>query len=94
VIIANPPYKSYGLRGVDALSSEEKEIMKKNYPNSAEYKISFYAIFMDLALKLANNLGTNILIVPDSFLLGMYFSKIRIRVSMDRCNRFVFNISK
>jgi len=77
VIIANPPYKSYGLRGVDALSSEEKEIMKKNYPNSAEYKISFYAIFMDLALKLANNLGTNILIVPDSFLLGMYFSKIR-----------------
>jgi len=77
VVIANPPYKSYGLRGVRSLSLEDKELIKKNYPNSAEYKISFYGIFMDLAFKLANNSGTNILIVPDSFLLGMYFSKIR-----------------
>jgi len=77
IVITNPPYKSYGLRSAGSLKKDEKELIKKIYPNSAEYKISFYAIFMDLCLRLLNNTGTKILIVPDSFLLGIYFSKIR-----------------
>jgi len=77
IVIANPPYKSYGLRGVTSLQKHEKELLKKIYPHSAEYKISFYAIFMDLCTRLTNAFGTKILIVPDSFLLGIYFSKIR-----------------
>ena len=77
IVITNPPYKSYGLRGTSSLKKDEKKLIKKIYPNSAEYKISFYAVFMDLCLRLLNNTGTKILIVPDSFLLGIYFSKIR-----------------
>lgn len=78
VVIANPPYVSYGLRGGQKMTSEEKEILKNAFPNSAEYKISLYALFMDKAIQIAKrNGGVQTFIVPDSFLLGRYFSKIR-----------------
>jgi len=78
VVIANPPYVSYGLRGGQKMSKAEKEFLRKNYSNSAEYKISLYAIFMDKGLQIARpDGGIETYIVPDSFLLGRYFSKIR-----------------
>jgi len=78
VVIANPPYVSYGLRGGQKMTSEDKEILKNAFPNSAEYKISLYALFMDKAIQIAKkNGGVQTFIVPDSFLLGRYFSKIR-----------------
>lgn len=78
VIIANPPYISYGLRGGQSISSKEKASLKKSFPNSAEYKVNLYAIFMDRGLQLAKpDGGLQTYIVPDSFLLGRYFSKIR-----------------
>jgi hypothetical protein len=78
VVIANPPYVSYGLRGGQKMSTNEKEFYKNKFPNSAEYKISLYAIFMDKAIQLCKpNGGLQTFIVPDSFLLGRYFSKIR-----------------
>jgi hypothetical protein len=78
VVIANPPYVSYGLRGGQKMTEGEKEFLRKNFPNSAEYKISLYAIFMDRGLQIAkSNGGVETYIVPDSFLLGRYFSKIR-----------------
>ena len=78
VVIANPPYISYGLRGGQKITTQEKETLRKTFPNSAEYKISMYALFMDKAVQLArDNGGVQTFIVPDSFLLGRYFSKIR-----------------
>jgi len=77
VVIANPPYVSYGLRGVQKMSQQEKEFLKRAFPDSAEYKICLYAVFMDKAVQLARLGGIQTLIVPDSFLMGRYFSKIR-----------------
>lgn len=77
VIIGNPPYVSYGLRGVGKIDKETKNKLCRLFPHSAEYKISIYAMFMEKAVKLCSPHGISSLIVPDSFLLGKYFSKIR-----------------
>lgn len=99
IVIGNPPYVSYGLRGGQKMTSEDKKIFKDAYPNSAEYKISMYAMFIDKAIQLAKaNGGVQSFIVPDSFLLGRYFSKIR-RFILDKnhiheillCTHKVFN---
>ncbi len=87
IVIGNPPYVSYGLRGVGTLSKEEREELVMRFPNSAEYKISIYALFMERCISLSKESGLTTLIVPDSFLLGKYFSKIRnyiLRVCMIR----------
>lgn len=78
IVIGNPPYVSFGLRNAQSMSEGEKAILRTNFPNSAEYKISLYALFIDMAIRLSNNsIGIQTMIVPDSFLLGMYFSKVR-----------------
>lgn len=77
VVIGNPPYISFGLRGASKMTPEEKKFYVQKYSNSAEYKISYYAMFMELAINLLNDKGNTSYIVPDSFLLGRYFSKIR-----------------
>lgn len=77
LIIENPPYISFGLRGVGKLPSFLKEFYKEYYKNSAEYKISIYPLFFNRTIDLLKNGGYCGLITPDSFLLGRYFSKIR-----------------
>ncbi len=77
VVVGNPPYVSYGLRGVGKTGEFEKTYLKENYKNSAEYKINLYAIFMERAIQLCVEDGVQSFIVPDSFLLGKFFSKIR-----------------
>ncbi|MBU0714155.1 MAG: N-6 DNA methylase [Verrucomicrobia bacterium] len=78
VVVANPPYISYGLRGGQKMTKEDKDYLKRAFPDSAEYKISMYAIFMELGIRISSQRnGSSCFIVPDSFLLGMYFSKIR-----------------
>ncbi|GAI09298.1 unnamed protein product, partial [marine sediment metagenome] len=90
VVIANPPYVSFGLRDNKNAAKEWASLMRKLYPGSAEYKISLYALFIDLALKLARKGGVVCYITPDSFLLGRYFSKLR-KTLLDNTsiNRFV-----
>ncbi len=78
VVIANPPYISYGLRGGQKMTKDDKIYLKQVFADSAEYKISMYAIFMELGIRLSSKTnGVSCFIVPDSFVLGMYFSKIR-----------------
>ncbi|MEM1724846.1 MAG: TaqI-like C-terminal specificity domain-containing protein, partial [Thermoplasmata archaeon] len=77
VVIANPPYISFGLRGTGKIRKEMENYLRKNYPNSAEYKISIYAIFIDKGIQLLSTNGILSYITPDSFLLGRYFSKLR-----------------
>jgi hypothetical protein len=81
IVIANPPYISYGLRGTQKMTTEERKSLVSLFPNSAEYKISIYAIFIDKAIQLSKlDGGIQTYIVPDSFLLGRYFSKIRAQI--------------
>ncbi len=77
VIIGNPPWVSFGLRGSGKLTDGESAYYRKVFPKSAEYKISVYSLFMEQGLRLTNSNGFFSFIVPDSFLLGQYFQKIR-----------------
>lgn len=77
IVIGNPPYVSYGLRGVGTLTKKERDEVVTQFPNSAEYKISVYALFMERCISLSKKSALSSLIVPDSFLLGKYFSKVR-----------------
>ncbi|MDK2946329.1 MAG: hypothetical protein PWQ85_1108 [Geotoga sp.] len=83
VVVGNPPYVSYGLRGTGKLTEFEKELLRRLF-NSAEYKIATYPLFKERSIILSREKGYNSLIVPDSFLLGQYFSKIR-RFILDNC---------
>lgn len=86
IVIGNPPYVGTGSRGTSKRMDDfEKNYYRKNYPNSAEYKINLYALFMELGIRLNCDGGVSSLIVPDSFLLGMYFSKIR-KYILDKCS--------
>jgi type I restriction-modification system DNA methylase subunit len=76
-VVGNPPYVSFGLGRTAKLSSFEEQFYRANFERSAEYKISIYAVFMEQGLAKCRAGGYESLIVPDSFLNGMYFSKIR-----------------
>jgi len=87
IVVGNPPYISFGTRGTRGADEEKRryfKFLRKNYPSSAEYKLSIYAIFLDRGIELLANQGRFGYIVPDSFLLGRYYSKIRRRI-LDYC---------
>jgi hypothetical protein len=76
-IVGNPPYISFGLNRVGKMPVIQSNYLRNNYPNSAQYKLSYYALFFERsihALKPGGYLG---FITPDSYLLGRYYSKIR-----------------
>ncbi len=75
-VIANPPYISFGLGRVDTLSSSEEQFIRANFI-SAEYKISIYGLFVECGLNKIRPGGAIGMILPDSFMQGMYFSKLR-----------------
>lgn len=81
--IGNPPWVSYGLRDTGTLTKSKKDSLNKMYPGSAEYKVSLYACFLDKFSDIIREGGRTGIIVPDSFILGMYFSKVR-RTLLDR----------
>ncbi len=76
-VVGNPPYVSFGLGRVGKLADDEEEYLRFNFDTSAEYKISTYALFMQACIDLSRDKGMQGLILPDSFLTGRYFSKIR-----------------
>ncbi|NVM04749.1 MAG: N-6 DNA methylase, partial [Candidatus Helarchaeota archaeon] len=84
IAIGNPPYLSYGLKGTGKLEKEWHDYVKRNYSYSAQYKISTYALFIERGIEILKNGGFLGFILPDSFLLGRYFSKLR-RFILDTC---------
>ncbi len=83
VIIGNPPWISFGLRNVGKLSKAEDSYYRNQYA-SAQYKLSTYAIFLERAIRLTKEGGKIGYILPDSFLMGRYFSNLR-RFILDSC---------
>ena len=78
IIITNPPYKSWGLGRVGTLQSDLVEKYRKRFSNTAEYKISFYSIFIERAVQFLKLGGWAAFVLPDSFLMGKYYQKLRI----------------
>ncbi|MBM3333146.1 N-6 DNA methylase, partial [Candidatus Sumerlaeota bacterium] len=77
VVIGNPPWVSFGLRGVGKLIDDEETFYRERLSESAQYKISMYAMFIERGLSVSKFGGYHGFIVPDSFLLGQYFSDVR-----------------
>ncbi len=76
-VIGNPPWVSFGLRAVGTLEEIEGSYYRNRFPGSAQYKLSTYSIFIERAISLTKATGRHGFVVPDSFLLGQYFSKLR-----------------
>lgn len=75
-VIGNPPYLSFGLRGAKKADLEYLDYLRDTY-TSAQYKLSIYVLFMQRGIEMLSTGGKLGFIVPDSFLLGRYYSKIR-----------------
>jgi adenine-specific DNA methylase len=73
IVVGNPPYISFGLRAVGKISKRQFKYFKEKYPNSAEYKISMYAMFLNRGIELLGEHGRLGFVVPDSFLLADTF---------------------
>lgn len=77
VVLGNPPWISYGLRDRDGAGEEERTYYERLYPAAAQYKLSLYPLFIELALRLCRPGGHHGYLVPDSLLSGHHFSRIR-----------------
>jgi hypothetical protein len=75
-VVGNPPYLSFGLRGTRSMDIQYKEYLRQTY-GAAEYKLSYYVLFMQRGIEMLVKGGKLSFIIPDSFLLGRYYSKIR-----------------
>ncbi|QDR83275.1 Eco57I restriction-modification methylase domain-containing protein [Sporomusa termitida] len=76
-IVGNPPYISFGLNRAGKMPVDQAEYLKRNYPHSAQYKLSYYALFFERSIQALKTGGYLGFITPDSYLLGRYYSKIR-----------------
>ncbi|MBU7032355.1 MAG: N-6 DNA methylase [Theionarchaea archaeon] len=76
VVIGNPPWVSHGLREMTRISNEMHAYYCQTF-YGAEYKISISSLFIERGICLLCNHGLLGFILPDSFLLGRFFSRIR-----------------
>ena len=78
VIIGNPPYVTLTLgKSQKSCSAELLNFYKNHYTSSLEYKGNLYAIFIEKAIKLAREGGYIGLIIPNTLLLNLSFTKVR-----------------
>ncbi len=94
IVIGNPPYRGNGLRGNKRSDPQWTEHVRRLFPGSAEYKIEQYALFFELALRITNSSGTICFVTPDSFLLGMYFQKVRRSILKSSAIRSIVQFEK
>lgn len=77
LVITNPPYISFGARNQPKLPQSSSTFLRHLFPSSAQYKINFYSVFQDICIRYAKYGARVVLLVPDSFLTGQYFEKLR-----------------
>lgn len=77
LVITNPPYVSFGARNQPKLADSAIAYFRDKYPQSAEYKVRIHSIFQDICLRFAKPGGVACLLVPDGFLTGGYYKKLR-----------------
>ena len=77
-VVGNPPYVTLTLGKKQ--KSEEDEILayyKTHYPESTEYKINTYAIFISKALRIVKEKGLFSFITPNTIYTNTYFKNLR-----------------
>lgn len=77
LVITNPPYISFGSRDQQALGAGWQRFLKQRFQASSEYKIRYSSIFQEIGLANAKENGQAIFFVPDAFLTGGYYQKLR-----------------
>lgn len=77
LVVGNPPYLSFGSRNQGKLSAEWQRLLRSSFPYSTEYKIRLYSVFQELSLRLCKPGGSVSLLVPDAFLNGSFYQKLR-----------------
>jgi hypothetical protein len=77
LVITNPPYVSFGARNQKVLLEGSAKLLKRRYPEAAEYKVRYHSIFQDIAVRYAAAGGSIVLLIPDGFLTGSYYRKLR-----------------
>lgn len=85
IVIGNPPWVSYGLRDRAGVEEEESAYLRGLFTYGAQYKLSLYPLFIELALRLTRPGGLHGFLVPDSFFTGRHFSKIRAHI-LETCH--------
>lgn len=77
LVIGNPPYISFGSRDQPKISPQWQKFLRWSYPNSTEYKIRLYSVFQEISVMLAKPGALICLLVPDAYLNGSYYQKLR-----------------
>lgn len=77
LVITNPPYISFGSRNQEKLLPSSAQFLRAHYPVSSEYKIRLNAIFQEVALNYVAEGGKVCLFVPNSFLTGKGYARLR-----------------
>lgn len=77
LVITNPPYISFGSRNQQRLLETTALFLRHHFPSSAEYKIRLNSIFQEVALNYVADGGKICLFIPNSFLTGMGYAKLR-----------------
>lgn len=75
--LGNPPYISSGLRSAVAHDPARLRTLRERFPQSAQYKVNTYPLFVERGLELLRPGGVLGYILPDSFLTGRYFAGLR-----------------
>jgi methylase of polypeptide subunit release factors len=83
IVIGNPPYVTYkGKEKVNITENELKKIIEL-HPNSAEYKINSYALFIESGLRLLSKNSNINYIIPGTILQNEYLKNIRKHLILD-----------
>lgn len=77
LVITNPPYISFGSRGQEQILPSTASFLRRNFSISAEYKIRLNSIFQEVALNYVRDGGKICLFIPNSFLTGQGYAKLR-----------------
>jgi hypothetical protein len=80
LVVGNPPYISYGSRSQAKLPSSMSRYLRTCYAGSAEYKVRTHSIFQEIALRYARAGGRVALLVPDAYLTGQYYERLRLHI--------------
>ena len=77
LIITNPPYVSFGSRNQPAMPDSQSKLLRGMYPAASEYKIRMHSLFQEMAINTLGDGGAACLLVPDAFLTGAFYKKLR-----------------
>lgn len=77
LVITNPPYISFGSRNQERILDSTASFLRYFFSASAEYKIRLNSIFQEVALNYAKDGAKICLFIPNSFLTGKGYAKLR-----------------